>query len=242
MSRLFVVFLLSVVIPSAHALTFYTESNPPMNFTANGKVSGWATDVVVEVAKRAGLAPEIVLGQWDDGYARARDQADTCIFSAVRRPERFKLFQWVGPLGRSRYSAFALEAFSQKLTRVDDLKAFRIGVVDDARAAYLRQRGFPNIVLSYSDETIPGRLTLDPARADGVDLWVTGAAGAKMVSGAQGVKAIKEVFPDILSQDYWLACSRELPRETVRAFSAALSEMRKDGTLRKMSEPPKPAN
>ncbi len=237
MSRLIALFLLSVVFQSANALTFYTESNPPMNFTANGKVSGWATEVVVEMAKRSGLAPGVILGAWQDGYAKARDEPDACVFSTVRRPERFKLFQWVGPIGRARYSAFALEGFAQKFTRVDELKAFRIGVVDDARAAYMRQRGFTNIVIVSADAQIPGKLTLDPAKADGVDIWVTRTLGAKQVAGEQGVKAIKEVFADILSQDYWLACNLQVPQETVRALTGALQEMQKDGTLKKLSDP-----
>ena len=44
------------------------------------------------------------------------------------------------------YSAFALEGFDTKIGRVDDLKKYRIGVVADARATYLRQRGFTTLI------------------------------------------------------------------------------------------------
>lgn len=53
---------------------------------------------------------------------------------------------------------------------------------------------------------------------------------------------MKEVFSALMSQDYWLACNPGMPRETVRAMSAALNEMRKDGTLRKLTDPPRPGN
>lgn len=237
MLRLLVLLLTCVVTSPVGAMTFYTEYNPPMNFKVDGKVSGWATDVVVEMAKRAGVPAEVVLSLWDEGYARAKDQADTCIYAAARRPERVKLFQWVGPIGRARYSAFALEGFSQKLSRVDDLKALRVGVVNDARASYLRQREFPNLVIVAQDKDIPQKLTLDAGRADGVDLWVTRTLGAKQVAKEAGVNGIKEVFADIYGQDYWLACNLQVPPETVRALTLALMEMQKDGTLKKLADP-----
>ncbi|MCX7151709.1 MAG: transporter substrate-binding domain-containing protein [Proteobacteria bacterium] len=237
MLRFLVLLLTSVVMSPVGAMTFYTEYNPPMNFKVDGKVSGWATEVVVEMARRAGVPADVVLGQWDEGYARAKDAADACIYSTVRRPERFKLFQWVGPIGRGRYTAFGLEGFSQTVSRVDDLKAFRVGVVDDARAAYLRQRGFPNLVVAREDALLPGKLTLDPAKAGAIDLWVTRHEGARTVAKLAGAGAIKEVFADILNVDYWLACSLQVPQETVRALMLALMEMQKDGTLKKLADP-----
>jgi polar amino acid transport system substrate-binding protein len=232
-----VLLLACVAAPQAGAVTFLTEDNPPMNFVFGGKLQGTSVDVVAELAKRAGIAADLVLLPWEVAYGRAQKEVDACVFSTVRRPERFKLFQWVGPIGRGTYSAFALGGFGQKLARVDDLKAFRIGVVDDARAAYLRQRGFPNLVIFSADAQIPGKLTLDPQRGDGVDLWVTRAKGAKQVARRAGVKEIKEVFSAILNQDYWLACNLQMPQEQVRALSGALLEMQKDGTLRTLADP-----
>ena len=63
MLRFLVLLLTSVVMRPVGAMTFYTEYNPPMNFKVDGKVSGWATDVVVEMAKRAGVPAEVVLSQ-----------------------------------------------------------------------------------------------------------------------------------------------------------------------------------
>jgi polar amino acid transport system substrate-binding protein len=235
--RLMVLLATCAAMRPAAAVTFLTEENPPMNFIAAGKLQGASVEVVSELAKRAGLAADLVLLPWDVAYGRAQKEPDVCAFSTVRRPERFKLFQWVGPIGRGRYSAFALAGFEPKPTKVDELKPFRIGVVDDARAAYLRQRGFPNLVVAPADAQLPGKLTLDPARGDGIDLWVTRTEGAKQVSRNAGVKEIKEVFADILNQDYWLACNLQMPPEQVRALSGALQEMLRDGTLKKLSDP-----
>lgn len=116
MLRLFVLLLSCVVMNPAGAMTFYTEYNPPMNFRVDGKVSGSSTEVLVEMARRAGIAVELVLTEWNEAYALAKDKADSCVCSTVRRPERFKLFQWVGPIGRGRYTAFGLEGFTLKVS------------------------------------------------------------------------------------------------------------------------------
>lgn len=237
MLRLTMLLLLCTIGAPVSALTFFTENNPPMNFRVNGKITGSSTEVVTEMAKRAGLPVDIVMMSWNEGYARAKDGVDACIYSTVRRPDRFKLFQWVGPIGRGRYSAFSLEGFEPKLARVDDLKSFRIGVVDDARAAYMRQRGFPNLFTASVDTDNPPKLTLDPVKPGGIDIWVTQTLGAPAMAKEAGVKAIKEVFADILSQDYWLACNLQVPPETIRALTGALQDMQKDGSFKKLAEP-----
>jgi len=101
----------------------------------------------------------------------------------------------------------------------------------------LRQRGFPNIVMARGDADLARKLTLDPAGSDGIDLWMTGSTGAKIVAKNVGVGAIREVFADLLSQDYWLACSLQMPAETVLALQEAVGAMQKDGTLRSLSDP-----
>jgi polar amino acid transport system substrate-binding protein len=218
------------------AATFLTEENPPLNFTQGGKAAGTSTLVVQEMARRAGESTDIKVVPWSDGYAQAQSNPDTCLYSTARNPERNKLFQWVGPINRGVYSLFGRAAFADQPQRVDDLKQYRIGVVNDARAAYLRQRGFEKLVESERDEDIPGRLVASP-KLDGVDLWMTQAYGAADIARKAGLKDLKQVFSGILSQDYWLACNVQMPRETVKALQGALSEMRRDGTLQKLQTP-----
>ncbi len=44
-----------VTASPAHALTFLTEENPPLNFTRDGKLTGVSVFVLQELAKRAGI-------------------------------------------------------------------------------------------------------------------------------------------------------------------------------------------
>ena len=127
------------------------------------------------------------------------------------------MFQWVGTISRGYWSAFALEAFADYVPRVDDLKKYRVGVVSDARARYLRDRGFVNLVEVERDGDLPGRLTIDPKKEGGIDLWVTQGLMAQDIARKAGAGPIKEVFGGIMSQEYWLACNLEMPKDTIKA-------------------------
>ena len=223
----------------AQALTFFTEDNPPLNYSRDGKIAGVAADVVAEMAKRANVVAEISLLPWSEAYSRALSEADACVFSTARLSSRNNQFQWIGSIARGYWSAFALEGFSERIARVNDLKAYRIGVVRDARADHLRQEGFARIIEIERDRDIPAKLTLESGKSGGVDIWVTQGYAARDLAARSGVK-VKEVFSALMSQDYWLACNPKVPRETVRALSSALNEMKKDGTHRKLTDLPPP--
>jgi len=239
MRMLLATLLTVVVLQPAHAVTFLTEDNPPLNFTREGKLAGISTAVVLEMAKRAGVPAQTSMIAWTEAYARAQAEPEACVYSTARLASRNNLFQWVGPISRGYWSAFALEDFNEKLTKVDDLKAFRIGIVGDARAQYLRERGFTLLLENDRDRDNPAKLTLDRNKAGGIDLWVTQGYNAREVALEAGVPGVKVVFSAIMSQDYWLACNTKMPRETVRALTNALNEMKKDGSHRKLTDLPR---
>lgn len=224
------------VSTQAFPLTFLTEENPPLNFTRDGKLVGLATAVVREVARRSELAADIRLVAWSEAFKRAQTEASVCAFSTARLPARNSMFQWVGPIARGYWSAFALEGFADYVPRVDDLKKYRIGVVSDARARYLRQRGFLNLVEVEKDADNPAKLTLDPKKDGGIDPWVTQGMMAAEIARKAGVGPVKEIFAGIMNQEYWLACNLQMPKGTIRSLTEALDGMRKDGAYRKLTD------
>lgn len=227
--------LLAMIAPGAHSLDLYTEDNPPLNFMHEGKLIGIAPALVEEMARRAKIDARVSVLPWKDAYARARDGVEACVFSTARTSERFELFQWVGPLTRSYWSAFALVDFPDRIAKAGDLKKYRIGVVNDARADHLRKSGFPRIVAFEADREIPARLTLDANRSNGVDLWITQGFMAQAIARQAGVPEVKEVFSSLMSQDYFIACGLRVPAERVKALSTALAQMRQDGSYRRIS-------
>ena len=218
------------------ALTFLTEENPPLNYMKNGRLVGLSAAVVSEMTRRSELAADVKLVAWSDAFQRAQTDPSACVFSTARLPARNSMFQWVGPISRGYWSAFALDGFADYVPKVDDLKKYRIGVVGDARARYLRQRGFANLVEVERDTENPPKLTLDPKKEGGIDLWITQGFMAAEIARKVGVGSVKEVFAGIMSQEYWLACNLQMPKGTIRSLSEALDGMRKDGTYRKLND------
>jgi polar amino acid transport system substrate-binding protein len=222
---------------AAFAVNFLTEENPPLNFSRGGQVAGVSTDVVRELAKRAGLPAEFSIQPWTSAYARTQEAADTCIYSTVRNNEREKLFQWVGPIGRGDWSLIGRAGFPDKVKRLDELKSYRVGVVNDARVAYLRSRGFNNLVIAERNVELAAMLTGDASQLGRIDLWMTQSMGAAEIAKQAGVNDAKMVFSGVMSQDYWLACNPRMTGETVQALSQALTEMRKDGSYLQIVAP-----
>lgn len=229
---------LSAVLPlTASAVTFLTEANPPFNQLEGKAVVGLSTEVVTEMAKRAGVVAKFELGTWDAMYSRAQADKDACLYSTARELNRETLFQWVGPIATNSWALYAKQGFTGKIESLKDVARYRIGsVVEDAKSQYLREKGATFLVEALNDEQNPPKLTTDPKATGGkVDLWVTGAYQAKQVAVKAGVKDIKQVFK-LRDVDLYLACSPRLAKATVQKLDDALAAMKKDGSFKKIQD------
>jgi polar amino acid transport system substrate-binding protein len=229
---------LAMIFPSTPslALTLLTEENPPLNYTENGKLTGMATEVVTEMAKRAGIKAKTEVLEWKTAYQRAQGDRDTCLYATARLENRERIFTWVGPIAVSRWTLFAKEGFAPRIGSLADTRPFRIGgVTYDAKTEYLKQNGVTNIVEVADDKLNPGKLTLDRKAPGRIDLWITNASRAKVVAAQAGVKDIKPVFA-VRDDDSYLACSPRTAAATIKALSSALESMKKDGTYNQIVE------
>jgi polar amino acid transport system substrate-binding protein len=90
-------------------ITYMTEDYPPSNYIENGVLKGVAVDVLKAVWKKINSKEmHIQLYHWARGYQLALTKPNTMLFAMTRSPEREKLFKWVGPIYRGRYSLFTL--------------------------------------------------------------------------------------------------------------------------------------
>lgn len=224
--------VLALVAPAVAApLTLLTEENPPFNYSEGGTLTGLVTGLVQEAARRAGVPVALEVLPWARAYTRAQAERDTCLFATARLPNREKLFVWVGPLASNLWAVYGKADWSRPVKALPDLKPYRIGgVTSDAKVDYLRESGVTNIRLAADDRQNPPRLFLPAEHPDHIDLWVTGYFGAASVARAARSGDVKLVF---VARDIplYLACSPQTAPATVRSLSAAVEEMRADGTL-----------
>ncbi len=237
MKRVLLCAVLVAIAAPAAALTLVTEENPPFNFTEGGKVTGLATETLLEAGRRAKVPMKIEVLPWNDAYQRAQSKTDTCVYSTVRLENRERLFRWVGPVASNRWGLYAKEGFAVPVKSLADARPLRIGAVkNDAKVEVLKEQAVTNIVLADEDRQNPPKLTLERTKEGGIDLWVTGIYSARSVAAAAGVKDVKLVLP-VSEINLWLACNPAVPRETADALNRALESIRKDGTFAKIVEP-----
>ncbi len=210
-------------------LKILTEEYPPLNFMANGEVTGQATELVRELAKRTGTDADISLGTWREGYQAVLEQPDTALFSVIMTPERKDSFQWVGPIAAVDTNFYALHESDIRITNLDDArKSGNIATVEDYYSEQvLREEGFTNI-RSYPDERSAMRGLIDGevqllASNNTVIPAVLEIIGADM----NDVKSVFTMSTDLA----YIAFSMQTSAELVAEWQKTLNEMKQDTTF-----------
>ncbi len=234
--RIVLALLAACAVPSASAaLTFLTEENPPFNYTDKGVLTGAATEIVREMANRAGFAFKTEVMPWDTAYVRTQAEKNLCLFATARLENRERIFLWVGPIATNYWAVYGKGDFGVPVKTLKDLSPYRIGAVSrDAKGDFLRDNGVTNLRLVRDDRDNPGRLLLPPDDPNHIDLWITSLYTAQSVAAAAKVTPVKVVLL-AAEQPLFVACNSQTDKATVKALADALDAMRTDGTLAKIN-------
>ena len=124
-------------------LQIVTEHLPPFQIDNNGKVSGFATEIVETALEQTQLDFAITSYPWTRAYNMAPKMDNTCIYSIARTPEREKLFQWIHAIATTNSTFIGLKKSNIVLNTIEDAKKYRIAVLrDDATHQALINKGF----------------------------------------------------------------------------------------------------
>ena len=213
-------------------LRLVTEEYPPMNFTnESGHVTGYATVLVQESARRAGLTTSIRMLPWKRAYYLAQNEEATCVFSMWRTPEREKLFKWVGPLAMDAWSFYARRADQISLKDIADSFNYSVGVVDGwGFTQHLKDVGHPNL-----DPVAEDVVNLKKLNLGRIQLWATGRVTAWQLFRDEGGADIEEVFA-IREIPLSLGCHLSTPDEVINRLQTMLDSLEADGTAASLLE------
>lgn len=212
----------------AAELLLYTEEGPPLNFTRDGQLTGYAVEVVQEMQRRSGDQLRIEVVPWSRGYALAREQPNVGLFSMARIAERVGLFQWVGPFMITQNRFYTRKGSNLKITSLEQAKGLRIALPRQWYSLqYLTSRGFSDIfavpsaskmaslfskgrtdVLAVSDISLPALLAEVGMRPDQVEAQFS-----------------------FLQHQSYLGFSHATDPALVARWQAALDEMKRDGSF-----------
>ena len=209
-----------------------TEEYPPVTFLKDGRPSGLVTDMVREIAARLKIPDNIRLTSWKNAYNMALVYPKVVLFSAERTPEREKLFQWVGPVGKNSAILYAKKGSGIKIGSLDEArKVPAIATTTNwFTEQYLQREGFKNL-RSSPDPRDNVRQLMSGEVMLSVFTDLTIPAIAK--EAGYSMDDLEPVFP--VNQTYfYIAISKDTPAEVVQAWQAALDELKKDGTFEKI--------
>ncbi|MDK2125329.1 substrate-binding periplasmic protein [Parachitinimonas caeni] len=209
-------------------LRLTTEHLPPYNIVSDDlkQVTGMAGDKIVEMMRRARIRYVLAPSGWNRAYQLALTQADTCVFSTSRLPEREPLFKWVGPVAFSEWWIFTRKDYVTNVKALTDLRGIPIsGYRSDAISVWLENMGYQ---VSDSENYEGSLVSLLTGR---VDFWAAGSQSAHELMtrmGALGKVKAQFAFHRL---DMFLACNPGVDDNLIRRMRDAHRRMEQDGTL-----------
>lgn len=216
---------------AADELIFYTEDNPPWNMPADdGGVTGFATAMVAEAARRAGVEYRVELLPWRRAYAAALTEPTACVFAANRTEERDPLFRWVGPIGYGGWVLFSRPDDERNLASIDAARDLRVAAAPgSAIAHFLLDEGFTAL------EVATPALNARKLHAGRVDLWASGLANVTAVARITDTPEPQIAY--ILKRaTLSLACNRDMPETKIAAMDAEMRALRTGAFGRRTAE------
>jgi polar amino acid transport system substrate-binding protein len=205
-------------------LNILTESTPPSSMMGEHAVIGFATDKVRMVMERSGVDYQIAMLPWKRAYTRASSEANACVYSTTRVPEREAKFKWVGPLHENDWTLFGLASRDYRIDTIEDARKLRIGAYNgDVRGEALQAEGFV-VDLVQDPLANPRKLLLGR-----IDLWASSVRVGSAIVAEHGWTGQIVPLLTFKRTALYLACNPAIADGLIGQMNAALAAMNREG-------------
>ena len=218
----------------AETLKVLTEEFPPYNYTDQGSLTGFSTEVVRAVLQEAKIDGEFQSLPWARAYETAQNADSVLIFSIARTAQREKLFKWVGMIAPTQFYLFSLPQRKLHFTQLEQAKSFQIATVnEDVGEQFLISKGFQkgkNLQSSVKYE-----LNYEKLKLGRVDLWVMTELVAAYLARQAGDDPARSLTRSYalheLSEDgLYMAFGPKTPDALVERLRKALTTVKNNGS------------
>lgn len=226
--------LFSALPAWAQTITVVTEEYPPYNYMDSSKrITGFSTEVVQEVLKRAKVDYQISMYPWARAYQMAQDGPNVLIYSIGRNEKREAMFKWVDVIAPYNVYLYKLKSRADiKGADLASLKNLRIGAVrEDVRAQFLDKEGIK------SDLVTDDGVNAKKLATDRIDLFPIDELAMVALYKREGMdpaSVVKVAKLEALSSGLYMAFSQQTADELVNKCKKALQELQKDGTVNRI--------
>jgi len=229
--RTVLVVLLSTQLVANERLTVLTEEYPPFNFSEQGEVTGFSTEIVHQLLKMTGNDEvEIEIYPWERAYLEAQKQPNVLLYTTVRTEKREKQFKWVGPIEHRTIWIWKLkERENIQIETLEDAKNYKFSIVPkSAGSLFLVDQGFSEAQLDYMPLDSLTMATFLMGRNEFV-LKMEMAMAFSLAQLGKPMDLVEPVFQLPSNEDYYLAFSLGTPDHVVSSFQQALDEIKENG-------------
>ncbi len=230
-------FLSSILFPalikaaSLEEITILTEEYPPYNYLdERGYLKGIAVDLLIKAYAKANIelnTDDINIQPWPRSYRQLLKQTNTLLFSMTRNAQREKLFQWAGPISKTKISLIAKKNRNIVINGTPDLEKYIIGgILEDIGLQLVDSllKNKKNLVSVPSPASLTGMLYLDR-----IDLWAYEENAANLFLKRHGFD--NELYQSVytLSEaELFYAFSLKTDKKIVDRLQRAIDAVRKE--------------
>ena len=215
-------------------LTVLTENWPPFNYEIDGKITGFATEVVEATLNDAGINFRIRSGIWKGVYERALKEDNELIYTISRTANREDLFEWIGPFAERQTNFIKLKSRDDiQINSLEDAKRYQLGLQEeDAIAQDLFSWGFDrnsdNLTL-VNKRVLLYRMLF----AGRIDLITGQDISVKYQLELEGLpySDIESVYPIAVKGGYYMALKKGSDPDLLARLRDSFSAIEKSGKL-----------
>lgn len=202
----------------------------PYSYRKSGKLTGFEVDLGKAVAKKLGLKAKFVPTKWDSLIAGlGSSKYDVVLNNITQTPERKKVYNFSDPYIYSRYALITKK--SSKVTKLSQIQGKKWAEGTGTNNAALVKKYKGTIVPSGEFST-----SLSLVRQGRVDGTINAAEAWYAYAKDNNTKDLK--MTDLSKQVDPVKVSALFNKKNTKLlakFNKALAEVRKDGTLKKLS-------
>lgn len=215
-------------------LTILTEDYPPLSYLENGKVTGFGAEVVAAIQKELQTAYQPSLVDWDEAYQRALNEPNIVLFTMDKTPEREDKFHFIGPLGESVASFYALAGSEIKLPDMEAAKSVKsiATTTDWFTEQYLKEKGFTNL---NSDPDPKQAIQSLMEKKSELSIF-TDITYPRLAQEAGIDPAALKPLLELMRSQYYIAISKQTDAKIVEKWRQAFAKLDQEGTLKTLKE------
>jgi polar amino acid transport system substrate-binding protein len=219
-------------------ISYYTEDYPPYNFKQNGKASGFATEILLQMFKILNVkktVDDISVVPWARGYNDVQRKRNVCLFCMTKTAERVEKhgFRWVGPVIGTNSVIFARKKKKFIINNVSDIFKYRVCAIrEDVAEQTIVSLGysFDNVDRTSHPVSIIKKLL-----SDRCSLWAYGSIAGQWVLKKNNYNPDDfEIVYNLTQKQYlYYAFNSQTPDSVVIPLQKAFDKLKANGVVDK---------